>query len=79
MNKKIFGIAAFGLVLGGCNATVYEGEYYRRPVASVYVQPAPIYVPPRPYYVQRRTYNPYIYRPHPMPPRRPVDVYPRRH
>ena len=65
MNKKIFAIAALGLTLGGCNATVYDTEY-RRPVASVYVHPAPVYVSPRPYYVQRYTYNPYVYRPRPV-------------
>jgi hypothetical protein len=64
MNKKFFAIAALGLTLGGCNATVYSNEYYRRPIASVYVPTAPVYVPPRSYYVQRHTYNPYIYRPY---------------
>ena len=71
MNKKIFGITALGLALGGCNTTVYDRDFYPRPVASVYVQPAPVYIPPRPYYSHRYTYNPYIYRPHPAPPRRP--------
>jgi hypothetical protein len=75
MNKKFFVIAGLGLALGGCNATVYETQYHRRPVASVYVHPAPVYVPPRPYYVHR----PYVYRHHPLPPRRPHYYHPYRY
>lgn len=71
MNKKFFAIAVLGLTLGGCSTTVYDDRYYHRPVASVYVAPAPLYVPPRPYYL----HNPYVYRPHPLPPRRPHYYY----
>lgn len=77
MNTKIFAIAALGLTLGGCNATVYDAGYYNRPLASVYVPP-PVYVAPRPYYVRPYTYNPYVYRSHPLPPRRPHYYHPYR-
>lgn len=59
--KKIVAASILALGLAGCNATVYDSGYHRRPIASVYVTPAPIYVAPR-----RYVYNPYVYR---VPPR----------
>jgi hypothetical protein len=56
--KRILTVSVLALGLAGCNATVYDSGYYRpRPVASVYVAPAPVYVAPRPYAYHR----PYCY------------------
>jgi len=59
--KRILTVSVLALGLAGCNATVYDSGYYRpRPVASVYVAPAPVYVAPNPYAYHR----PYAYRPY---------------
>jgi hypothetical protein len=58
--KRIMAVSVLALGLAGCNATVYDGGYYRRPVAS-------IYTPPVQYYQPRPAYNPYVY----AAPRRP--------
>jgi hypothetical protein len=58
--KRIMAVSVLALGLAGCNATVYDNGYHRRPIASVYVPPAPVYVAPR-----HHVYNPYVYRPAP--------------
>ena len=59
--KRIMAVSVLALGLAGCNATVYDGGYYRpRPVVDVYT-PAPYpvarpyYVAPRPVYVTPRS------------------------
>lgn len=65
--KRIMAVSVLALALAGCNATVYDSGYHRRPIASVYVPPVdPVYVAPRPYYAR-----PYYAAP------RPVFVSPR--
>jgi hypothetical protein len=48
--KRVLVVSVLTLSLAGCTTTVYDNSY-RRPVASVYVQPAPYYAGPR--YVYR--------------------------
>jgi hypothetical protein len=69
--KRIMAVSILALGLAGCNATVYDGGYYRRPSASVYV-------PPVQYYEPRPAYNPYVYRVPVMPQRQHCYIVDRR-
>lgn len=64
--KKVLLISALGLILAGCNATVYDGGYRPRPVVDVYTSPSPVYIPapaPRPYYVTGPQRPVFVHRP----------------
>jgi hypothetical protein len=55
--KRIAAVSVLALGLAGCNATVYDGGYYRpRPVVDLYTPAPTVYVAPRPYYEPRPVY-----------------------